>query len=95
MLGFVLIELTELYNGGFAYFKDILNWVDIDLICAWYLYCYFNWEYGSKDFMHVKIYTDDVVKMNVLRVFIVIVSFIKIVSYCRVYEGFSGLINML
>jgi len=85
MICFILIEFTELMNGGRAYFKNLLNWVDMLLIVSWYLYCTIIWEFGPKELLESKEYTDDIVRMNVLRVFIVSVSFIKIVTYCRVF----------
>jgi len=33
--------------------------------------------------------------MNMLKVFVISVSFIKIMSYCRAFEGFASLIMLL
>jgi hypothetical protein len=85
VLFFVEIEVTEIYNQGRAYFTSAFNYVDMFLIFSWFLYSYTIWTKGANEFDKVTAYTDDIVKMNCLRVFIVVVSFIKIVSYCRVF----------
>ena len=44
MFFLVMIEVTLIFNEGFAYFKNALNWVDLLLIISWYLYCITIWN---------------------------------------------------
>ena len=94
MIGFSLIEFTELMKYRLKYFRDPWNWIDFILIITWYSYYSIYMNVGAaeeKEFegydlpKHETTYTNEIVRMNAARTFIVIVCFIKIVSYCRVF----------
>ena len=95
MAFFTLLEFADIKNGFFEYYNEIWNWFDTLLIISWYTFYAIETHYEFEMTPEIKDYTDSIVKMNILKVFIVCVSFLKIVSFCRVFEGFSGLINML
>jgi hypothetical protein len=98
MGSFALIEFLDMFENKLGYFSSIWNYVDLSLIIVWYSYFILKWSEGFKHEIIRDIkdqYTDDLILMNIVKVFVISVSFLKIMSFCRVFEGFASLIMLL
>ena len=92
------LEALDVYECGLSYFKSTWNFVDLTLYLSWYGFYILKFSQGLKhDIIEVMTdyYTNDIVLMNILKVFVIFVSFLKIMSFCRVFEGFASLIMLL
>ena len=99
MGGVAFIEFLQIIKEKLEYFKDLWNYFDVLLIISWYslylLRAYQNFEPIVKDDKLLPDYTSEIISMNMLRTAVVILSFIKIISYMRTFQGFASLIMML
>ena len=95
LLAFAMIEFMDGWKNGMAYFKSGWNYIDITLIITWYTYYCLMWKDGFKHDVGFTAYTDYMVGFNMIKMTVAILSFIKIIGYCRVFGGFAALIMML
>jgi hypothetical protein len=95
MAALTLIEIMDVFHNGRNYFKTKWNYMDLLFILCWYTYFFIKWSDDFKYEQTAKEYSNEIVMMNLLKVTITFLGFIKIVSFCRVFEGFASLINML
>jgi hypothetical protein len=95
LAGLVLIEALEFMATGRNYFNSVWNYFDLLLFISWYSYYIIK---ANDDFklniveVLTDPYTNDDIIMNILKVFVITVSFLKIMNYCRAFEGFASLI---
>lgn len=95
---FTLIEIIELIENRWAYFMSFWNRFDMSLILGWYALYFLRLSKGFQEDKKIYLkdeYTDWMVKMNVLKVIVISLGFMKIINFCRVFEGFASLIMLL
>jgi len=96
MGGLLLIEIMDILADYRVYFHSMWNWIDVVLYVSWYSFYIIKWCSGFKSTIITDLekhsYTNDMILMNILKVFVITVSFAKIMSYCRAFEGFASLI---
>jgi hypothetical protein len=98
MVFFGLIETLDLIENRLAYFTSLWNWFDLALIVVWFIFYFLRMRQGYIKDMIVDLkdeYTDSIILMNILKVIVILLSFLKIISFCRVFEGFASLIMLL
>ena len=101
MVAYTTVEVADICGNPRSYLKSFWNCMDLSLIISWYSYYVWTAFIGFGEVEQIlnkgtnESYTDTIVKMNMLRVLIISLSFLKIVSFCRVFEGFAALIYML
>lgn len=95
LLMFAVIEFMDMYKNGIAYFRSGWNYIDITLIIGWYTYYILKWKDGFKHETGQTEYSDAIIGFNLIKITVAFLSFMKVISFCRVFEGFASLIMML
>lgn len=98
MGGFTLIEILDMKENKKDYFKSAWNYFDLTFIIAWYTFFTLKWCQNFDRYVITDMkdeYTNEIILMNMLKVFVICFSFLKIISFCRVFEGFASLIMLL
>lgn len=98
MAALAFLEALDIFECGLSYFKSTWNFVDLTLYLSWYAFYILKCSSGFKhDIIEhmTHYYTNEVILMNILKVFVIFVSFLKVMSFCRVFEGFASLIMLL
>ena len=94
-----VLEMVEIKNSGLKYFSSVWNYFDIILILSWFSFYIIRYTEGfSTNGILIDLtddFTDNIILINMLKVFIIFLNFLKIISYCRVFEGFASLIMLL
>ena len=80
-----MIEIVQMYNNGLSYFIG-WNWADLLFIMSYSYYAY------SKV---LEVSEDEIVWFPELKLTIVILSFVKLMFYIRIFDKFGFLVQMI
>ncbi|CDW84476.1 wd-40 repeat protein [Stylonychia lemnae] len=83
LLYFLKYEINQIKVQGKEYFSDGWNYFDFMLIIAYTTYCILDFTIDIEDFLIF------------IRILVIVLSFMKLFFFLRIYDGFSFLVQMM